>query len=77
MKTCIITGASKGIGRAIAIQMSKKTEISTLILLARSESELQITKELMDQSKNIETYPIDLMETDHVIELINHIGKKI
>ena len=36
MKTCIITGASQGIGRAAAVRLSQEPDIQNFVLLARS-----------------------------------------
>ena len=41
MKTCIITGASQGIGRAAAIRLSQETDVGNIVLVARSEAGLQ------------------------------------
>ena len=40
MKTCIITGATSGIGRATAIDLSKLKDYDNIIILGRNEKEL-------------------------------------
>lgn len=58
----VITGASQGIGRAIAIELSKLLgEGSLILLLARSKEGLLETKSLCDSSKiSIITKSVDL-----------------
>lgn len=50
---CVLTGASQGIGRALAIELSKILgSKSVMLLLARNKQELAITAELCE-SKNV------------------------
>lgn len=62
----LITGASKGIGRAIATESAKHlNQSSTIILLARSETGLKETKlqiKNINSSLNILTYVTDLSQ---------------
>ncbi|XP_056634227.1 sepiapterin reductase [Diorhabda sublineata] len=74
-----ITGASRGIGRTIAIEISRKLEQnSILILLARSKSGLEETKTQIaevDKSITVETIAVDLSKPD--INEYNDIFKKV
>lgn len=60
----LITGASRGIGQTIAVEISKHlTQDSILILLARSENGLKETKfqiQEIDKSLTVLTYKTDL-----------------
>ncbi|MBM7073121.1 SDR family oxidoreductase [Shewanella sp. 202IG2-18] len=56
MKTIIITGASRGIGRAISLQLSKTYHV---IALARSLPELE---DLAKESSNISIYNVDITD---------------
>lgn len=74
MKTCIITGASRGIGRAVAIALSNEPDIQNFILLSRTLSGLEETKSQMASGKNVEVFPIDLSNYNDVRLLIQNIG---
>ncbi|KAB0793089.1 hypothetical protein PPYR_12709 [Photinus pyralis] len=60
----IVTGASQGIGRTIAVDISKSLIAnSKIILIARSESGLNATKESIakvNKAINVEVIPLDL-----------------
>lgn len=70
MSVCIVTGASRGIGRAIAINLSQREDISVMILMARSRAGLEETVRSMNPAKQIYTYAIDLTEYDQVERLV-------
>lgn len=74
-KTCIITGASRGIGRAIAIELSKRTDIETIVLMARNKAGLEETAMLMDSSKTIQCCSVDLTNYSEVSQLIHELGE--
>lgn len=70
----VITGASQGIGRALAIQFSKLlNKNSTIILIARSEQRLNETKQLIANISDIcvKIIPLDLTKPD--IQTCNNI----
>ncbi|MGM8213614.1 SDR family oxidoreductase [Virgibacillus sp. W0430] len=73
-KTCIITGASRGIGKAIAVALSKRDDISNFVLIARSEEGLNNTVKEMNQDKNIQCKPMDLTLYEDVASYIHSIG---
>ena len=73
MGTCIITGASKGIGRAIAIKMSHRDDIDNLVLMARSRDLLEETKSLMNPGKNITFYAVDLTDFEVVPKIVKEV----
>lgn len=64
----LITGASKGIGRTLAVELSKILKVdATIILLARSEKGLLETKaEILkvNHEINVLTFPVDLSKPD-------------
>lgn len=75
--TCIITGASSGIGQAVAIELSKKDEYKNIILLARNEDKLNETISFMD-SKNsaIKKIVYDLSDLNEIPVIIAEIYKE-
>ncbi|XP_066158980.1 sepiapterin reductase-like [Euwallacea fornicatus] len=64
----VITGASKGIGQTIAVEMSKRLATNSIfVLLARSMDGLEKTKNCIletDKSFTVLTFAIDLSSTD-------------
>ncbi|MBR2871219.1 MAG: SDR family oxidoreductase [Clostridia bacterium] len=75
MATCIITGASAGIGRAAAIEVSKLEEFDNIVLISRREDLLIQTKSMMRDSCNIETVVLDVGEIDKIPTVISGIYK--
>lgn len=69
-KHVIITGASQGIGRDIAIHISKLGARVTLI--ARNEEKLKGTLKMLEGQEHI-IYPYDLRKIDGIDELITNI----
>ena len=65
-KVVWITGASSGIGEAIAIQISRLN--ARLILSARREEELNRVKGLCDANASIEVLPLDLAAAETLEE---------
>ena len=71
MKTCIITGASQGIGRAAAIRLSNEPDIGNIVLIARSESGLKETAAAMNhEGKAVKLIPYDLSDLGGIEALV-------
>lgn len=70
-KTILITGASSGIGRAVAIAVSR--EGGKVILLARNAEQLEKTLSLMDNENMHLVIPFDLNQFDQYPQLFKHI----
>ncbi|MRH41293.1 SDR family NAD(P)-dependent oxidoreductase [Aquibacillus halophilus] len=75
-KTCIVTGASRGIGRSIAVALSERDDITNFIIISRTEQGLRETAELMNPSKNVVYYAMDLTDYQAVKELIETVGER-
>ncbi len=75
-KTIWITGASSGIGKALAIELSKMN--NNLILSSRNETSLLAVKNECEHSENIKVLPLDLEKyfslKDSVTEAISLFG---
>ena len=61
----LVTGASSGIGRAVAIELSKYYD---LVLNGRDESRLQETKSLCDACADVAVLPFDLSDVDNLAD---------
>jgi 3-oxoacyl-[acyl-carrier protein] reductase len=66
MRTCLITGASRGIGRAIAIELSQREDIQNFVLIARDIEQLKETKRLMNPLKRVDLFSIDFSDIHEV-----------
>ncbi|MBC6111294.1 SDR family oxidoreductase [Pedobacter sp. CCM 8938] len=75
-KYALITGASKGIGKAIAIALAKRA--FNLLIVARSENELSLlrTEIINKYGVRVEMLAIDLGETDAPTEVADWISTK-
>lgn len=76
MRTCIITGASAGIGRAAAIEISKLGEFQNIVIISRRKDELLQTKLLMQKDVNVEVFPFDMENIDEIPSLVKGIFDK-
>ncbi|MDO8658419.1 MAG: SDR family NAD(P)-dependent oxidoreductase [Candidatus Levybacteria bacterium] len=64
-KTAIVTGASTGIGRAVAIALTK--EGIKVLLVARTRNRLEETRKLIEKEKgSAEVFEADLSKTDSI-----------
>ncbi|MBI5636739.1 MAG: SDR family oxidoreductase [Nitrospinae bacterium] len=71
-KTALVTGAGRGIGRAVALLLAK--EGARVIVCARSENELNETARLIaDAGGEAETVECDMADEKAVIALFAHI----
>jgi 3-oxoacyl-[acyl-carrier protein] reductase len=74
-KTCVITGASQGIGQAAAIRMSRDPGVTGIALIARNAEGLRETASRMEHGgKEIRCYPYDLGDLDGIPELMRRIN---
>jgi short-subunit dehydrogenase len=65
----VITGAGSGLGRALALQYSK--DFNEIILIGRNQERLQQTKDILQQSRELEvfTYTVNIQNHDEVKSL--------
>lgn len=76
MKTCIITGASDGIGKATAFDLAKSGEYDNLVLISRSLDKLNNTYFAIKEFVSVDIRPFDLCNLDEIPNLINDIFNK-
>lgn len=76
MRTCIITGAGSGIGRAAAIEIALSNEFEYLVLIGKNEDKLRQTRELMVTSAEIDLCAYDLSDLGNIPALIDSIYQK-
>ena len=67
-KTVLVTGASSGIGRSIAIECSRMG--ANVVLTARNETRLKETLSLMESGKHL-IFPADLTKEEDIIKIVN------
>lgn len=73
MRTCIITGAGSGIGRAAAVEIGASEEFEYLALVGRSRDKLEQTRAMMKTSARVELFAFDLGELEKIPELVKRI----
>lgn len=76
MTTVIITGASRGIGKATAAALSKFHQVRNIILIATNFDALVETKKNMSDAVNVELITFDLTHLDQIDELVYEIYQK-
>ena len=74
-KVAIVTGASRGIGRAISVALAQ--EAATVVLAARSVIKLQETAELVKQAgSKAEIVVTDLLHEESIKSLVKTVEEK-
>jgi 3-oxoacyl-[acyl-carrier protein] reductase len=75
-KVAIVTGASRGIGRAISVALAE--EAATVVLAARSIQELQKTAENVTKAGGVaHIVHVELTEEDSIRNLVKVTGEKL
>jgi NADP-dependent 3-hydroxy acid dehydrogenase YdfG len=72
-RTCVVTGASAGIGRAIAVALAQAG--ATVWAIARRADELEATASLAQGAGQIEPYPTDLSIDAQIQSLASVVGR--
>lgn len=79
MKTCVITGAGSGIGRATSLDMVKCGAADNYILISLGQSELEETKQMMQDINcdvNVEVFDQDITIYNETHAIIDNAYKK-
>lgn len=77
---CLVTGASKGLGKHIAIQFAQNYPATHFILVARNENELNDTKQSIikiDSTASVDTHVIDLGNLNTLKVNVDKIFEKV
>jgi short-subunit dehydrogenase len=70
-RTCIITGASQGIGRASAVRLSREPSITDLVLIARSADGLESTAAACEgATTRLDLVAYDLADLEGIPDLV-------
>lgn len=75
-KTCVITGAGSGIGRATALAIAATDEFSYLVLIGKTEEKLRETENMLNTPATVEIIPYDLVNLDGIPALIQGIFER-
>lgn len=75
MKTCIITGAGSGIGRATALEIGRSGEFEYLVLIGRTEEKLKETGARLETSARVELIPYDLSDLEGIPVLVKRVHR--
>jgi len=73
MKTCIITGATSGIGKQTAILTSHLKQFDNIALIGRNQAALEKTKRDMDDNITISTWNLDLSKPESISGIVDDI----
>ena len=76
MKTVLVTGGSRGIGRCIVENLAQEGYNVVLNYNKSEKQAKQIQKELQEKKNNIEIYKADVSKREEVKKLINFTLKK-
>ncbi|MEG3439417.1 SDR family NAD(P)-dependent oxidoreductase [Pannus brasiliensis CCIBt3594] len=75
-KTALVTGASRGIGRAIALSLARRG-LSRIVLVARDEERLkEVAREIETHGTKATVFPLDLTETETVSRTIPRVWQE-
>ncbi|QBP41940.1 SDR family oxidoreductase [Paenisporosarcina antarctica] len=73
MTTAIVTGASRGIGRAAAIEMSNNKDVDNMVLIATNEAKLGETMGLLNPRVNVRAIVYDFSSQEGIQEMVKEI----
>ena len=77
MNTCLITGIGSGIGRSVAIRISKEKQFQNIAMIGRNQTTISETISLMEHTGiNIETWNVDLSTLEDISSVIDNVYEK-
>lgn len=72
-RKAVVTGASRGIGKAIALALAKE-DIEVILIARNAESLEEVRKEIINNSGLAHAYQLDITDEKRVLEVINEIS---
>ncbi|MBR2571050.1 MAG: SDR family oxidoreductase [Clostridia bacterium] len=78
MSTCVMTGIGSGIGRAVAIEMSRRSYYDRYALLGRNTDAIRDTMRIMAENgaDHLSYYPVDLSEPEKIGDIIRAVDRE-
>ena len=78
MATCVITGIGSGIGREVAIELSRRKYYDSFALIGRNIESIKKTISMMQKNgaTSIDFYAVDLAEIEKLPEIVRNIEQK-
>lgn len=78
MATCVITGIGSGIGRAVAIELSRRNYFDTYALIGRNAEAIHETMTVMKENgaRKISFYSADLSQPEKIPEIVDQINEQ-
>jgi len=77
MKTCVLTGIGSGIGKSVALELSKRKYYDSYAVLGRNVEAIEATVNEMKKNgaENVTFYQIDLADATLIPEIISKVAK--
>lgn len=78
MSTCVITGIGSGIGKAVAIELSKRKYYDSYAFLGRNVDAIKETIDIMNANgtNRISFYEVDLADTEKLPNIIREVAEQ-
>lgn len=73
MKTCVLTGASSGIGKAVAYKLVENKQFEHLALLGRNENLYSLKEEIQNETVSVSVWEIDFTKPEDVTEVVDNV----